>query len=74
MVQFSDHASTVIGLSPNAADILAAVTGLQQMKESTNTRAGFIEAKSILDTSGRPGHQPRATRCGVASYELEVAS
>jgi hypothetical protein len=55
IVQFSDGAEVVIGLSPDKAAILAAVKNLRQDKGGTNTRAGFLKAKSILDTSHRPG-------------------
>ena len=54
-VQFSDGAEVVIGLSPDKAAILAAVKNLRQDKGGTNTRAGFLKAKSILDTSHCPG-------------------
>ena len=48
-------AEVVIPLSADKSAILAAVSSLQQDKGGTNTRAGFLKAKSILDTSHRPG-------------------
>jgi hypothetical protein len=54
VVQFSESASTVIGLSADKGAIHTAVTSLRQMRENTNTFAGFQTAKSILDTEGRP--------------------
>jgi len=54
VVQFSESASTVIGLSADKQAITNAVTSMVQMKLNTNTYAGFQQAKSILDTQGRP--------------------
>jgi len=53
VVQFSDAADTVIGLSADAAAIHKAVTNLRQMKRNTNTYNGFNQAKSIIDSQGR---------------------
>jgi len=54
VVQFSEDADTVIGLSDDSAAIHAAVTNLQQMQLNTNTYSGFKQAKDIIDTQGRP--------------------
>ena len=55
VVQFSETADTVIGLSDDAAAIHAAVSSLSQMRLGTNTYAGFKQAKDILDSQGRTG-------------------
>jgi len=55
VVQFSEHADTVIGLSDDASAITAAVSSLRQMRMNTNTYAGFTQAQSILSAQGRPG-------------------
>ena len=55
VVQFSESADTVIGLSADAGAITSAVSSLQQMRMNTNTYAGFTQAKHILDTQGRSG-------------------
>ena len=54
VVQFSSSADTVIGLSSDASAIKSAISTLPQMRGNTNTGAGFSQAKSILDTQGRP--------------------
>ena len=53
VVQFSSRAHTVIGLSPDAAAIKAAVSAEVEMKADTNTYQGFEQAESVL-ASGRP--------------------
>ena len=54
VVQFSSQADIVINLSSDPVAIAAAVSNLNQMKRSTNTHSGFQEAKTMLDTHGRP--------------------
>ena len=59
VTQFSDTAATVIGLSPNAAKIKAAVSATPQMERNTNTGAGFELAETIIKTQGRAGTQDK---------------
>jgi len=54
VVQFSSRVETAIDLSADQAAIIAAVTNMRQMASNTNTKAGFDQAKDILDTQGRP--------------------
>lgn len=60
VVQFSEDAQTVIGLSDDSAAILNAVQNLIQMQLNTNTYKGFKQAKSILDSQGRAGTAGKA--------------
>jgi len=53
IVQFSSVATQVIGLSGDKAAIKSQLSSLRQMKENTNTYAGFDKAKSIIDAQGR---------------------
>lgn len=55
VVQFSESAQTVIGLSADQSAITSAVSSLRQMKLNTNTYNGLHLAKQILDTQGRAG-------------------
>ena len=55
VVQFSDDAETVIGLSADANAIHSAVNSLVQDKENTDTEKGFRQCKSVLDSQGRSG-------------------
>ena len=50
---FGQNTEIIITLSSDVAAIKAAVSSAQQMKEDTNTYAGFEAAKKMLDGQGR---------------------
>ena len=55
VTQFSEITRDVIELSADKAAIQSAVSATRQMKENTNTVAGFEAAERMLQTHGRSG-------------------
>jgi hypothetical protein len=55
VVQFASISELVIGLTPDKAAVQSAVTNLRQMKQNTNTYAGFKTAQDEIHAHGRTG-------------------
>jgi len=55
IIQFSDRAYTHIDLSPSMSDVQRAISGMTQVRSSTNMDAGLKAAYSSIITKGRSG-------------------